>query len=73
MTGMNNPGGSVENGMYLSFRVSCLWIRVLWGVVLCCFRLNVLDLPSRASSAGNVVKTRRDSHLRRGCQVRNAF
>lgn len=73
MIGMNNPGASVENGIYLSFKVSDLCIRVLWGVVLSCFRLIVLDLPSRASIPGNVVKIRRDSRLGRGCQVRNVF
>lgn len=71
--GRNNLGASVENGMCLSFKVSYLWIRVFWDIALCCFRLIVLDLPSRASSQGKVVKIRRDSHLGGGCQGRGNF
>jgi hypothetical protein len=70
---MNILRASVEKVMYLSSKVSYLWIRVFWGVALCCFRLIVLDLPSRANSPGKVVKIRRDSLLGRGCQVRNVF
>jgi len=73
MIGMNIIGASVERGMYLSSKVSYLWIRAFWGVALCCFRLIVLDLPSRASSPGKVVKILRDSLLGRGSQVRNVL
>jgi hypothetical protein len=73
MFGMNILEASVENGMYLSSKVSYLWIQVFWGVGLCCFRLIALDLPSRASSPGKVVKIRRENLLGRGCQGRNVF
>jgi len=71
MIGMNNIGACVENGMYLSFRVSCLWIRFFWGVALCCFRLIVLDLSSWASSPRKVNKIRKDSLSGSGCHVMN--
>jgi len=70
---MNIIGASVERGMYLSSEVSYLWIRVFCGVALCCFRVIVLDLPSKASSPGKVVKILRDSLLGRGSQIRNVL